>query len=163
MLGLDANAAGMADAASRAARRLVQGGLPNARYIVVAAEALPDELAATADLVTVQFPWGSLLRGIVRAEPAMIAALVGLLRPARDAELRLLLSVEPRDRSLGLEPLDASGIDRLAGRFEAHGIEAVRVRPGTAQELAASHSTWAKRLGSAGARRTAWSLRFVRR
>jgi 16S rRNA (adenine(1408)-N(1))-methyltransferase len=163
VLGIDANAAGMADVASRAARRQERGGAPNAEFIVAAAEALPDQLAAAADLVTVQFPWGSLLRGIVEAEPAIVAPLVGLLRPARDAELRLLLSVEPRDRSLGLEPLDATAMDRLAAQYEAHGLEAVRVGPATAQELAASHSTWAKRLGAAGARRTAWSLRFVRR
>lgn len=163
VIGLDADAGGMRAAASRAVRSPRRGGAPNARFIVEAAERLPGPLTGRADLVTVQFPWASLLRGIVRGEPVIVAPLVGMLQQRPDAELRLLLSVELRDRSLGLEPLDATRTDRLAAQLEAHGLRALGVGPATAQELAASHSTWAKRLGSAGARRTAWSLRFVRR
>ena len=163
VLGVDANGSGMAEAASRAARSGRRGGVPNARFMVAAAEALPDPLAETADLVTVQFPWGSLLRGIVQGEPVVVGPVVGLLQHTPDAEIRLLLSVEPRDRSLRLEPLDATRIDRLAVQLEAHGLKAVRVGPASDQELAASHSTWAKRLASGADPRTTWSLRFVRR
>lgn len=63
----------MAEAASRAGRKRAEGG-PNARFVVCAAEALPGELDATADLVTIQFPWGSLLRGIVLGEPDLLGS-----------------------------------------------------------------------------------------
>ena len=125
-LGVDANAAGMVEAATRAARKPSKGGAPNARFIVAAAEALPPELAAIADLVTVQFPWGSLLRGIVRGEAGIVCPLAGLLKPVADAELRLLISVEARDRALGLAALDASGVDRIVHAFGEAGTASDR-------------------------------------
>ena len=161
-LGVDANASGMVETALRAARRPTRGGAANARFIVAAAEALPRELAGAADLVTVQFPWGSLLRGIVRGEAGIVCPLTGLLKTVEDAELRLLISVEARDRALGLATLDAYGVDRIVQSFGQAGLRPRDVRPATADDLAASHSTWAKRLRAASADRRAWLLRLAR-
>jgi 16S rRNA (adenine(1408)-N(1))-methyltransferase len=161
-LGVDANAAGMIEAATRAARKPSKGGAPNARFIVAAAEALPAELAATADLVTVQFPWGSLLRGIVRDEAGIVCALAQLLKPVAEAELRLLISVEARDRALGLAALDAHGVDHVIRSFRQAGLQAIDVRPASAVDLAAARSTWANRLRAGSAEREAWLLRFAR-
>ena len=44
VVGVDANAAGMATASRRAAARPARGGLPNALFVLAAAEALPAEL-----------------------------------------------------------------------------------------------------------------------
>jgi hypothetical protein len=65
VIGIDANAASMADASRRAARPVKRGGLPNALFVVAAAENLPSELGGWAEAVTVHFPWGSLLRGLL--------------------------------------------------------------------------------------------------
>jgi 16S rRNA (adenine(1408)-N(1))-methyltransferase len=163
-LGVDANAAGMVEAATRAACKPSRGGAPNARFIVAAAEALPPELAAIADLVTVQFPWGSLLRGIVRGDAGIVCPLAGLLRPVAGAELRLLISVEARDRTaLGLAALEARGVDRIASAFGEAGLRSIDVRPATADDLAAASSSWAKRLRAGSADREAWLLRLARR
>ena len=154
----------MVEAATRAARKPSRGGAPNARFIVAAVEALPPELAATADLVTVQFPWGSLLRGIVRGEAGIVCPLAGLLKPVASAELRLLISVEARDRALGLSALDADGADRIVRSFGEAGLMPIDVRPATADDLSAARSSWAKRLafGRRGSgHRTAWYLRFA--
>jgi Methyltransferase domain len=72
-VGVDASAAAMAEASWRAARRSERGGLPNAVFVVAAAEALPPELDGVADLVTIQFPWGSLLKGLLDADPRVMA------------------------------------------------------------------------------------------
>jgi 16S rRNA (adenine(1408)-N(1))-methyltransferase len=61
VIGVDANAAAMADAARKATARSGKpgkpgGGLPNALFVVAAVEALPVELAGVADLVTAHFP-----------------------------------------------------------------------------------------------------------
>jgi 16S rRNA (adenine(1408)-N(1))-methyltransferase len=56
VIGVDANAAGMVEAARRAAGRASRGGLPNALFVVAAVEALPPELDGVADLVTAHFP-----------------------------------------------------------------------------------------------------------
>jgi 16S rRNA (adenine(1408)-N(1))-methyltransferase len=45
VVGVDANAAAMAEASRRAARKPAHGGLPNALFMMAAAEALPPELA----------------------------------------------------------------------------------------------------------------------
>ncbi|HVQ22673.1 MAG TPA: hypothetical protein VMT36_05325, partial [Candidatus Saccharimonadia bacterium] len=137
-LGVDANAAGMIESATRAARKPAKGGAPNARFIVATAEALPSELAGAADLVTVQFPWGSLLRGIVRADAAIVCSLAGMLRPVPEAELRLLISIEARDRALGLAALDAHGVGRIVRSFGDAGLRPIHVRPATGDDLAAA-------------------------
>jgi 16S rRNA (adenine(1408)-N(1))-methyltransferase len=159
-LGIDANATGMAPAASRAARRPAKGGAPNARFLVSSVEALPDELTATADLVSVQFPWGSLLRGIVRGEPAIIEPIARLLNREPNAELRMLLSVEPRDRSPGLQALDPEALAAIATSFAKLGLKSTELRAVTPDELARSHSTWAKRLRAGTGERQAALLAF---
>jgi 16S rRNA (adenine(1408)-N(1))-methyltransferase len=157
-LGIDPDASRMSDAASRSARKPSKGGAPNARFLVCAVEALPMELAATADLVTVQFPWGSLLRGIVGGETAILAPIARLLKPSADSELRLLLSVEPRDRAVGLGVLDEHAVRRIANAFTDLGLEVREARPASAADLAASHSTWAKRLRAGSGERKVWAL-----
>src|SRR5258706_5718256 len=62
VIGIDASAVAMAASSLRAARPTCKGGLPNALFVVAAAERPPDELCAVAAEVTILFPWGSLLR-----------------------------------------------------------------------------------------------------
>jgi len=161
VLGVDANADGMAGAASRAARRPAKGGAANARFLVCAAEALPVELARTADEVTVQFPWGSLLRGIAAGDPAVLVPITRLLKPIPTAELRVLLSVEARDRSVGVPALDAERVAGIARAIEGLGLRSVDLRPAVSGDLIGSHSTWARRLGAGPRRRVAWLLTFL--
>jgi 16S rRNA (adenine(1408)-N(1))-methyltransferase len=158
-LGIDANAAGMAEAASRAARKPSRGGAPNARFVVSATEAFPTELAAVADLVTVQFPWGSLLRGLVCGEAEFVDPIARLLKPSQ-AELGLLLSIDGRDTGLGLEPLDERSVEHVVEAFEDRGLRAFDVRPATRQDLVTAHSTWAKRLRVGSGDRSAWIVRL---
>jgi 16S rRNA (adenine(1408)-N(1))-methyltransferase len=156
VVGVDANAAGMATASRRAAAKPSRGGLPNALFVVAAVEALPAELDGVADLVTVHFPWGSLLRGLLGADPAIMAGLTRVLRPG--ASLQLLLSSTVRDRGAGVAPIQAVTLDALAGSYAAWGLAVTQVRPATPADVAAAHSTWGKRLGAA-IYRPAWLLR----
>lgn len=55
VVGVDANADAMTEAARRAAKPN-RGGLPNALFVAAAVEALPAELDGVADLVTAHFP-----------------------------------------------------------------------------------------------------------
>jgi 16S rRNA (adenine(1408)-N(1))-methyltransferase len=152
---VDASAAAMAEASRRAGRRPERGGLANALFVVAAAEALPPELDGLADLVTVHFPWGSLLRGLLAAEPAVLAGLARIMRPG--GSLRLLVSATARDAGAGVTPLQESDLAALAGAYAGHGLAVTGARPATPADVAASHSTWGKRLG-AGRHRPAWLL-----
>ena len=144
VLGLDANASGMAEASRRAARPLRKGGLPNAAFILASAESPPSVLEASADLVTVRFPWGSLLRGTVGADPAVAAGIAGLVAP--NGVLELLLAPAARD---GLDGVPTSNDELVAGAadaFHAYGFDVADVRTLTPAEVGASGSTWARRL-----------------
>lgn len=124
-------------------------------FVAAAAEALPPELDGLADLVTVHFPWGSLLRGLLGAEPSVLEGVARVMRPG--ARLDLLVSVTERDRGADAGPLDEDTLAALAPAYARHGLVLGRPRQATAGEVAATHSTWAKRLG-AGAGRPAWLL-----
>ena len=146
VLGLDASAAAMAEASRRAARPARKGGLENARFVVAAAEAPPSALAGVADHVTVLFPWGSLLRGVAGRDAAVARGIAGLVRPGGDLEL--LLAPAERDGLDGM-PVTVDGLVDAAGRaFRAQGFELVAGRAATPAEVAASGSTWARRLGA---------------
>jgi 16S rRNA (adenine(1408)-N(1))-methyltransferase len=155
IVGVDANAAGMAEASRRAAANRRRGGRPNALFVVAAAEALPEELNGLADLVTINFPWGSLLRGVLGAEPAVLASVARVLRPR--GRMELLVSVTEHDRASGLSPLGEHDVDALAKVYASNGLELRKVRPATAAEVAATRSTWGKRL-AAGAQRPTWRI-----
>ena len=160
VIGIDPDAASMLESARRAARKPERGGVPNAFFIVSAVEALPVELPPIADRVTAHFPWGTLLRGLVRAEAAVLAPIAQVVRPG--ATVSLLVSVTETERATGLGVLDQHGLARIAEPYRAHGLDLVACRPATEADVAAAHSTWAKRLG-AGSRRAAWLLTLQRR
>jgi 16S rRNA (adenine(1408)-N(1))-methyltransferase len=114
-------------------------------------------LDGVADALTVQFPWGSLLNGLLGADPVILDGLRRVTRPG--ATVTLLLSVTERDCVVGAGPLDATAVATLAARFACHGLAPVECRPARADDLRRSHSSWAKRLG-AGTQRVAWLARF---
>lgn len=141
-----------------AARPSRKGGVPNALFLLAAAETLPGPLRASADLVTVTLPWGSLLRGLVGADPALATPITALLRPA--GRLELLISIGPRDIAEGLRPLDQAAIARLVDAYRALGLWVEDARPATAADVEASGSSWARRLGIPRSR-DGWLLRFT--
>jgi 16S rRNA (adenine(1408)-N(1))-methyltransferase len=146
VLGLDASAAAMVEASRRAAGPARKGGRPNARFVLAAAEAPPSVLAGVADLVTVRFPWGSLLRGCLGLDDTVAEGVAGLV--ATGGTLGLLLAPSHRD---GLEgaPTDVDGVvAAAAGAFRPLGLDLVVGRAATSEEIAASGSTWAKRLAA---------------
>lgn len=148
VFGLDANASAMAEASRRAARPPRKGGRPNVRFVLAAAEAPPPVLAAAAELVTVRFPWGSLLQGCLGLDPAVACGLAGLVAPG--GTLELLLAPSVRDGLTGI-PTDPSDIvAATSAAFAGFGFELRVGRRASATELEASGSSWAKRLGAAG-------------
>ena len=149
-IGIDANAASMAEVSRRASRSPAKGGQPNALFLLGAAEAIPEELHGVADLVTIQLPWGSLLRGCLGRDDAVAAGIASLLRPG--GLLELLLAPAERDRLDGL-PTEPAAVAAAAGKsFGAHGISVIEARPATPAEILASRSTWARRLLAGPAR-----------
>ena len=144
MLGIDPNAVSMAEASRRADRTRTR----NLGFVVAAAESLPAELCRRAAVVTVNFPWGSLLRGMLGAEEAVLAGVASLLTPG--GELRALVSTEPRD---GVGLLD---LHRMEAAWRRVGVELVDARPATRTDVEATRSSWGRRLLSDPARSVTW-------
>jgi 16S rRNA (adenine(1408)-N(1))-methyltransferase len=147
VVGIDASSAGMVHASRRAARPAARGGLPNARFVVAGLEALPGELSDFADLVSVHFPWGSLLAAATGDAPALTRHIVRLLRPG--GTLRLVISASPRDERAGVSGLDP---ERIAAVYRELGMRVAASRLATHEDVEASRSSWGKRLATSPGR-----------
>jgi 16S rRNA (adenine(1408)-N(1))-methyltransferase len=160
VIGIDPVAAGLAEASRRAAASPSRGGRPNALFVVAAAESLPRALCGVAERVTVNLPWGSLLRGALALDEAAAAGIATLVAPGGRAEL--LLAPAPRDRLAPELSVDARLADgRLEADWRRLGLCLLDARRATDAELAATTTTWAKRLrlqAGSGADRTPWRL-----
>jgi 16S rRNA (adenine(1408)-N(1))-methyltransferase len=145
----------------RAARSIRKGGLPNALFVVAAAERPPDELCAVADEVTILFPWGSLLRGALALADGHSAAagIAGLVAPG--GTVLALVSIDPRDR-LAVPTIDATDRAGPASRWACRGLTLTAFGQADPEEIDASGSSWARRL-AAGRERRVWRLELVRR
>ena len=121
-------------------------------FIVSAVEALPAELDGIADEVRIGFPWGSLLLGVLGRDAPVLAGIARAAKPR--ATIHAILSVTERD-GLGI----STEIDRPA--YAAHRLHVVEARLATMEEVAATDSSWAKRL-RAGVDRPVTLLRAVR-
>jgi 16S rRNA (adenine(1408)-N(1))-methyltransferase len=161
VIGVDANAAGMAEssrraARGRAARRRGDRGTDNAIFLVEAAEALPGPLAGTASLVTITMPWGSLLRGVLGLDAVALRGVTSIVAPGGRVEV--LVSVIPADRVDGIAILDRTSEARMADAWRAVGLELESMRPATVDDLRATRSSWARRLRD----RPVWRLDLCR-
>ena len=81
VIGVDACRENLRDASRRA--------LPNALYLVANALALPGELDGLATRLTINFPWGSLLRGLLDEESGLPLRLSRLAHEGALVEVRL--------------------------------------------------------------------------
>ena len=157
VIGLDAAAAAMAESSRRAARR----GPANAIFLAAAAEALASTpFAGRVDHTIVNFPWGSLLRGVLGLEPAALVGVAALVAPG--GRLDVLASAVPADRVVGVATLDGSWEPAICRAWGAAGLHLVSMRRATSDEIAASRSSWARRLGAVGDTRPVWRLALCR-
>jgi 16S rRNA (adenine(1408)-N(1))-methyltransferase len=160
-IGIDANAASMIESSRRAARPDRKGGRPNALFVVAAAEAPPPELACLAGEVTIVLPWGSLLAGVLGRDERVTAGVASLVAPG--GRVRALVSTTACDGP-DLPALDDAFATAIAGAWARHGLSLEAFRRATVEELAATPSTWARRLrlGARSGERSAWRIDFRR-
>ena len=157
VLAIDASHVAMRESSRRAAAPVRKGGLPNASFIASGVEQLPGELAGLASLVTVHFPWGSLLRAAAGRDAEATERIAGLVAPG--GRLRLLLSAADRDAtSGGLDDLDPAAV---LSAYHALGMEPGACRSASAEDVQAAHSTWGRRLLASGRDRRTWLIELT--
>ncbi|MBI5287773.1 MAG: class I SAM-dependent methyltransferase [Chloroflexi bacterium] len=150
VIALDPVRENMREWSAKAARKPEKGGLPNITFAVASIEAPPDELRAIADEIFVTLPWGSLMRGIILADDAVLGAIASFARPA--ASIRIVLNTRIFDDPVPLDVRDLPEVtpdyarESVAPAFARHDIRIEESRWMDADEVAAIGTTWAKRL-----------------
>ena len=124
--------------------------MANVLFVQAAVENLPAELQGIATEVHVQFPWGSLLRGVAGGDQVVLRNLRSICLPEALLLVTLGLDLE-RDRfereRLALREITIDYIERLLSpRYLEAGLRIVRSEAVSAADLAQFQSSWAKRL-----------------
>ncbi|WP_018685137.1 16S rRNA (adenine(1408)-N(1))-methyltransferase KamB [Actinokineospora enzanensis] len=150
VIGLDAAKDNLRKSAAKSAASPRKGGLPNLLYIWAAAEQLPAELREITEL-HVLMPWGSLLRGILGDDPAMLSGLANLCAP--DARFLITLNLHawrPPVPEVGdnPEPTPDSATESLGPLLAAAGWHLDEAAYLDADAIAALATSWTRRLNS---------------
>jgi 16S rRNA (adenine(1408)-N(1))-methyltransferase len=113
----------------------------NALYLIADARALPCALDQRATHVTINFPWGSLLSGLLAGEAVLLERLAAVARPGALLELRLNAGALAK---AGCDLADGGEYVRQALHVAGfHVRSAIALGP---HELRACPTTWARRL-----------------
>ena len=155
-VGIDPVTDGFAKLAVKAQRKPAKGGAANLIFAAGAVEDLPGPFPEWADLITINFPWGSLLRAVIQPVPAALNRLTALARPGAEVVLLLNTSIfrdsEYTDR-LGMPSLsEERAREELVPAYRRSGIELTTIEP-----LVGSvphRTTWGRRLVVGSSRST---------
>lgn len=113
----------------------------NALYLIASAQSLPAGLDGLAAKITINFPWGSLLRSLLEGDTALLDGLTRIARP--DAELTIRLNGGAlAEAGWALE----AGTWRVYDSLQSAGFQARQPQPLGAADLRACPTTWARRL-----------------
>jgi len=156
VIGVDADAASIAETSRRAARR---AAVPNVLFVVASAEAPPSELLGLADEVRILFPWGSLLRGLLGHDERVARGIAELARPG--ARVSATISITARDGVGETSELDASAVAELGRALGPAGLRLTGSHRVDRDEVRATRSTWGRRLLGASGERPVRRLEFV--
>jgi 16S rRNA (adenine(1408)-N(1))-methyltransferase len=113
----------------------------NALYVIANALALPGELDGMASKLTINFPWGSLLTGLLDGNPMLLEGLLAVARPGAELEIRLNAGALS-DAGYTLE----SGAPPARQALQAGGFDVGDLVRLDARELRQCRTSWAKRL-----------------
>jgi hypothetical protein len=113
----------------------------NTLFVIANACTMPIELHGLATHITINFPWGSLLEGLLKNEPSLLTGLAAVAQPHAEIEIRLnggALSTA----GWSLE----EGTERVRQVMAMNGFVLWSALTLGANDLQAYPTTWAKRL-----------------
>jgi 16S rRNA (adenine(1408)-N(1))-methyltransferase len=150
VIGIDALADNLREAAQKASRSPRRGGLANLLFVRASAEHPPGELRGVADEIHVLLPWGRLLVGTLLAEEDVMSGLTTLAGPG--ALVRLIFNAEIWADSTPKELAHLPRLSRpyveqtMAPAYQRFGIELERCRLLDEAEVEDLATTWSKKL-----------------
>tara|TARA_Y100000296_G_scaffold2588_1_gene3651 strand:+ start:1621 stop:2274 length:654 start_codon:yes stop_codon:yes gene_type:complete len=150
VLGIDAARESLKEGSARAAKKPSRGGAPNAMFLCANVLEMDNLLDGKADVVSVNFPWGSLLQAVSIPFPGFVAKMAALLKEGGELHQHINMHVfkdEDQRKSLGLPVLDdAYMAQKIIPAYEAAGLKMLEyyfIPAGQKTEIA---STWGGRL-----------------
>lgn len=115
--------------------------LPNMLFVIAGAEQLPPELHGLCSHLTINFPWGSLLEGLLACDPGLMLGLSAISRSQARIEIHLNGgALTEAGTDLG------SGAERICINLKEYGWNLKTPCRMDQGSLANFPSTWAKRL-----------------
>jgi 16S rRNA (adenine(1408)-N(1))-methyltransferase len=122
----------MREASLKTVAKPERGGVPNALFVWASVESLPSELQGLASEITINYPWGGLLRAVVTPDLTVLKSIVQLARPGASFKVLINFSVfedKAYCENLGLPELTlekAKG--ELVSAYREAGIDIRRVQ-----------------------------------
>lgn len=149
-MGIDPCHENLIEVSSKALKKPAKGGLPNLLFVLANVENMPDELTGITDRVYINFPWGSLLQGIVLGHELTWNNIKKICN--KNATIETIFGYHASfdkkeiDR-LELPPLDESYLKHaLIPRLRQLGFATISMKNVKSQELRNYSTTWAKKL-----------------
>ena len=128
----------------------------NTLFVIANAQALPAGLSGLAAHISINFPWGSLIEGLLNDDAGLMAGLAAVARPNTVIDVRLNGGALA-EAGWKLE----AGAARVQAVLGENGFTMQPIKPMTASELKPFPTTWAKRIAF-GRDPRAMALRGVR-
>lgn len=151
-IGVDASPANLGEAAAKIARKPAKGGLPNALYVIANVEQLPSELEHSAERIHINFPWGSLLDGLVLGDAVVLANLARVAAPPARLEILINYAVfaEPAPLAIAdLPEINLEYIDTTLAPLYARAGMMIRERGFLGPEaMKQTPTSWSRRLAA---------------
>jgi 16S rRNA (adenine(1408)-N(1))-methyltransferase len=133
VIGVDACRENLVDISRRAPA--------NTLFVIANAQALPDELYGLAAHISINFPWGSLIDGLLNGDVGLMAGLQAVAQPNAALEVRL------NGGAMTEAGWDlAVGVEQVQSVLASNGFAIRAPKPMLAAELKLMPTTWAKRI-----------------
>jgi 16S rRNA (adenine(1408)-N(1))-methyltransferase len=150
-IGIDSNRSNLQKISEKIYRKPSKGGARNALFVEAAVEDLPSELGNIAEMVQIQFPWGSLLQKVATGEKQVLSNLRRICRC--EALLKVIVSLDSAKDYAELARLQIARFDvdyvqnELKAKYKEAGFDIVESDVMSAKEYSTLQSSWAKRIG----------------
>jgi 16S rRNA (adenine(1408)-N(1))-methyltransferase len=156
-IGLDPVREALREISAKTAKKPARGGLSNALFVMGSVEDLPGPLTGLADLLTINYPWGSLLRALVVPELEILEGLIAVMKPLARVSILFNYSVfeDPEYVArLELPQLSLSRVEtELVPTYEERGLAIEDVRLFADAEVP-HRTSWGQHLVKGSKRKT---------
>lgn len=148
IIGLDPVAEAIQDTANRVSRPRTRQ--ENILFVVASVEQMPDELHQSCAHVFINFPWGSLMRGLILGDSEILGPLASIGRVGTTYRIILNLRIFDDPVPAEMQELPEVTVDyvqqRLIDSYRDAGLQVTGVRIIPPNELSELPTTWSRRL-----------------